>query len=290
MEKLQKQIRKLKNPSMLYFSADKEQIPPDYLQNSDDPIKAYCAYTRDLLIGLKDLVPAVRFGFGSFALLGPEWLAALGELLRLAREHGFYVLLDAPEMWSPRQAGLAADGLMCSEGIWKFDGLFLPCYMGSDILKPFVDKAKSGERDIFIAARTANKSATEIQDLLTGSRLVSTAVADMAKRLGENLIGRSGYSRIGVVGPATSADTLAALRSKYTAMFLLIDGFDYSGANAKICANAFDKLGHGAVACAGNSIVAAWKDSDLYNPDPVEQAVLAAERMKKNISRYVTIL
>lgn len=290
MEILQKRIRKLKNPSMIYFWADKEQIPPSYLKGGEAWLKAYCAYVKDLLAGLKNIVPAVRFGFGSFALLGPEGLTILGELLRFAREQGFYVLLDAPEMWSPRQAVLAAERLMESKNIWEFDGLFLPCYMGSDILKPFVDKVKRGDKDIFLAARTANKSATEIQDLLTGSRLVSTAAADLAKRLGENMIGHSGYSRVGIVGPATSADTLVSMRSKYPAMFLLIDGFDYSGANAKICANAFDKLGHGAIACAGNAIVAAWKDSDLYNPDPVEQAVLTAERMKKNISRYVTIL
>lgn len=290
MDKLQNRIRKLKNPSMVYFCADKVQIPQSYLDDGDSDIKAYCAYAKALLLGLKGVVPAVRFSLGSFSLFGTEGLDALMSLLRYALEQEYYVLLDAPEIWSTKQAELAADSLMCKESIWEFDGIFLPCYMGSDVLKPFVDKIKTAEKDIFIAVRTANRSATEIQDLLTGSRLVCTAAADMAKRLGENIIGRCGYSRVGVMGPATSAESLLALRSKYPAIFLLIDGFDYSGANAKICANAFDKLGHGAVACAGTSVIAAWKDSDLYNPDPVEQAVLAAERMKKNINRYVNIL
>jgi orotidine-5'-phosphate decarboxylase len=135
--------------------------------------------------------------------------------------------------------------------------------------------------------RTANKSASEIQDLLTGTRLVYTVVADMAKRLGEDMIARCGYSRIAGVGPATSAETLQQLRAKYPTMFLLIDGYDYSGANAKNCSMAFDKFGHGAVACASDCVLSAWLDD---SGDPVELAVMAAERMKKNLTRYIDIL
>ena len=138
--------------------------------------------------------------------------------------------------------------------------------------------------------RSANKSASEIQDLLTGSRLVYTAAADITKRLGEPLLGRCGYSRIAGVGPATSPDALLTLRNKYPNIFLLVDGCDYSGANAKNCALAFDKLGHGAIACAGDSVVAAWREADTYQIDAIALAIQAAERLKKNLNRYVTIL
>ena len=290
MEKLQKRIRKLKNPSMVCFCPDPEQVPQSYMERCKAPIQGYCAYAKDLLLSLKEIVSAVRFGFGDFALLGQEGLDVLAELLNFACDQEYYVLLDAPEMWSPRQAELAANRLMCRESLWNFDGLLLSCYAGSDVLKPFTEKIKTAGKDIFVAVRTANKSASEIQDLLTGSRLVYTAAADIVKRLGEGVLEHSGYSRVGIVGPATSSDALAAMRNKYPGTFILVDGFDYSGANAKICANAFDKLGHGAVACAGNYITQAWKDTDLFDPDPVELAVAAAERMKKNLSRYVTIL
>jgi len=73
-------------------------------------------------------------------------------------------------------------------------------------------------------------------------------------------------------------------------MFLMIDGFDYSGANAKNCSYAFDKLGHGAIACAGGMITAAWKEEKAAEEDAVVLAAQAAERMKKNLTRYVTIL
>ena len=160
-------------------------------------------------------------------------------------------------------------------------------YIGSEAVIPFAEAMKSNDKDLFLTLRTANKSASEVQDLLTGSRLVYTAVADMAKRLGENLMDRKGYSRIAGTGPATSAEKLQILREKYPSMFLLVDGYDYSGANAKNCSFAFDKLGHGAVVCAGSSILGAWKEE---MGDPVAQAVEAAQRMKKNLTRYIEIL
>lgn len=282
IDKLQNQIRKLKNPSMVMFSLDKEQVPPAYLDRESDWMKAYCAYVSDLLAELKDVVPGVRFNFGTFALMGTEGMDTLSELLNHSKEQGLYVLLDAPACYTPKDAELTANALFAN---WRFDGLVLSCYLGGDGIRPFLDQL--GQKALFVATRTGNKSAPELQDLLTGSRLVHMAAADMVKRLGESRMGKCGYSQLACLGPATSAESLRTLRSKNPAMFLLIDGFDYSGANAKNCSLAFDSLGHGAVACAGSSIVAAWTEE---TGDPIALAMEAAERMKKNLTRYIAIL
>lgn len=290
IDKLQNAIRKLKNPSAVMFSLDKRHIPCKILEENTSISIAYGRYAKDLLDALKGVVPAVRFGFGTFALQGREGLNTLTELLTYAKELGFYVLLDAPEMLSANEASLAADAFLNEDSIWTYDGLVISSYIGSDAVKPFANKLGDTEKDLFLVLRTANRTAPELQDLLTGSRLVYMVAADMAKRLGEGNVGRCGYSRIAGVGPATSADSLRALRSKYTAMFLLVDGYDYTGANAKNCSLAFDKLGHGALVCAGVSVVGAWMDDDSDSSDPICAAVSAAERMKKNLTRYVTVL
>ena len=287
IDRLQSQIRKLKNPSVVYFCLDKSYIPSAYLERCGGVIEAYCAYAKDLLNELKDIVPAVRFAFGTFALLGSDGLKALRELLALANELGYYILLDLPEITSPQEAVISADAAYGDAG-WSFDGLALSCYIGSDAVKPFLQYMEQNDKDLFLLLRTANKSAQELQDLLTGSRLVYTAAADIAKRVGQPFVGRSGFSRVAGFGPATSVDSLQALRSKYPELFLLVDGYDYTGANAKNCSYAFDKLGHGAVVCAGQSIIAAWKED--AGADCLAAAVLAAERMKKNLTRYITIL
>jgi hypothetical protein len=150
-------------------------------------------------------------------------------------------------------------------------------------------KGKTG-KDLFAVARTSNKSAPELQDLLTGSRLVHMAAADMVNRYAENLVGRSGYSQLGVVAAASTASCLRNLRAAYKSVFMLLDGYDYPNANAKNCSNAFDKLGHGAAAIAGVSIAAAWQEEPANEREFVRLAVEAANRMKKNLLRYITIL
>ena len=107
-------------------------------------------------------------------------------------------------------------------------------------------------------------------------------------RHGETVLGKFGYSGLGALAPAGSADSLRTLRGKYSRLFLLLDGYDYSFGNSKNCAQAFDKLGRGAAVCAGSSIAAAWQDAD--GKTPLEAATEAAEKMKRNLGRYVTIL
>ena len=221
---------------------------------------------------------------------GAKGMEVLRELLVTASQQGFYVLLDTPELLSAEAAEQAAEILFENGEAWPFNGLLLTFYIGSDALKPFVSKIKDRDQDLFLTIRTANRSASELQDLLTGSRLVYTAAADMAKRLGESVPGRFGYSRIAGMGPATSADVLRTLRGKYSELFLLVDGYEFSGANAKNCSFAFDQLGHGAIVCAGSTITAAWKNETDVDSDPSIMAQQAAERMKKNLSRYVTVL
>ena len=290
VDALQEKIRKLKNPSVVDFFARIEHIPAHIVDQEGSFIKAYGRFCTELLLALKDTVPAVRFSFGSFALLGAQGLDLLEVLTKTAKIAGFYVLLDAVETASVHGTQVAAQTMLSPDCPWKFDALVLSSYMGSDGIKPYADKLRDSDKALFVTIRTANRSAGELQDLMTGSRLMHLAKADVINLMGAGMTGRSGYSRIGGVGAATSADSLKKLRSKYPNMFLLVDGFDYPGANAKNCGYAFDKLGHGAAACAGTSVIAAWQETETEGLDYAEDAVRAAERMKKNLLRYITVL
>lgn len=289
IDSLQDKIRKLKNPSVIDFTVSKEQIPPHILYECASLAEAYGRFCRELLEGLKGIVPAVRFSVGTFALLGQQSIQMLAQTLHGAKELGFYVILDGIQILSPMQAKIEADSLFSPECDWEFDALVTSACIGSDGLKPFVAKIKQSDKALFAVLRTGNKSAAELQDLLAGPRLVHSAAADIVNRLGEPMPGRCGYNKLGGVAGASSADSLRTLRSKYNRVFLLLDGYDYPNANAKNCSFAFDKLGHGAAACAGSSVTAAWTEEGCEE-EYVALAVEAAERMKKNLSRYVTIL
>lgn len=282
----QEKIRKTKNPTVVELGLSVSQLPPQFSADA----AGYCAFCKELLAGLKGIVPAVRVSFSAFALLGAEGTAALADVLKTADNLGFYVILDAPEILSVRAAEWTAQALFGEGSAYPCDGLVIGSYLGSDMLKPFLPYCQDRKKELFVVARTANKSAPELQDLLAGSRMVHMAAADHVNRYGAETAGKFGYTRVGLLAGASAAQGLKNLRMKYPKLFLLLDGADYPNANAKNCSNAFDKFGHGAAACVSDSVTCAWKATESDGSDFVTHAVAAAERMKKNLTRYVTVL
>ena len=286
MDILQEKIRKTKNPSVLELALPVSDLPPQFARNAE----GFAHFCRALLEGMKGFIPAVRVSFSAFALMGHDGLYHLSETLKYAAEQGYYVLLDAPEVLSPASAKITADAIFGEGSVYPCDGLVISGYLGSDIIKPFLPYCKKGKKDLFVVARTANKSAPELQDLLAGTRLVHAAAADHVNRYGADTAGKFGYTNVGILAAASSAESLRSLRMKYPKLFLLLDGYDYPNANAKNCSNAFDKYGHGAAACGGTGITCAWKAAESDGADFLDHARAAAERMKKNLTRYVTVL
>lgn len=287
---LQDKIRKMKNPSMVDLALNSGDLPPSHLAQEGSAAAAYGRFCVELLEKLKGTVPAVRVGFTAFAVLGPEGISQMIRVLNRAKELGYYVALEGPYILSPMMATAVADAVFSGDAAYPCDGLIISACAGSDMLRPFLNYVNEGKKDLFPVVRTSNKSASEIQDLLTGSRLVHAAAADLINRYGVDNTGRCGYARVGVVAGANSVESLRNLRTRYPRLFLVLDDMDYSGCNSKICSNAFDKFGHGCVVCAGPTITAAWKNAESDGSDYLDHALAAAERMKKNLTRYVTVL
>jgi len=287
---LQDKIRKTKNPSIIDLALLGADIPAHLLAEEGSVAKGYGRFCKELLEKLKGTVPAVRIGFTAFSVLGPDGLSEMMAVLKVAKNMGYYVLLEAPHILSPMMAEATAQATFGDDAIYPCDGLIVTAYSGSDVIKPFLPYVTDGKKDLFCVVRTSNKSAPELQDLLSGSRLVHVAAADQINRFGGELTGKYGYARVSVVAGANSADSLKNLRSKYPRLFLLVDDMDYSGCNAKNCSYAFDKFGHGAAVCAGPTVTLAWKAAETDGADYLDQALAAAERMKKNLTRYTTIM
>lgn len=285
VDKLQEKIRKLKCPVIVDLSMKAEHIPPALLAGKTEKEACY-AYCLELLAGLKGTVPGVRFCFDQWALMnGLEELAAL---LRRAGELGYYVLLDGPAILTPWAAERAA--ALLSEGSqWPCDGMIVSPYIGSDAMKHFLPHCNK-DKSVFFAVRCPNRSAAELQDLMTGSRLVYTAAAEQVDRMAQNYIGKSGYSQVAALTAGTNNNAVMGLRGKHKRLFLLVDGLDYPGGNGKICSYGFDKLGHGCAISAGPVITAAWRADGAEDEDYVALAVQAAERIRVNMNRYITIL
>ena len=285
MDVLKNKIRKLRNPSALTIAPTLDSLPPQYLTEFDSPVLGMGEYCRRSLEALKGLLPAVKVSFSAFALLGPEGLTQLQSVLDKAKELGYYVILD----WQRQEdesAAKAAAKLIFSGGIWKCDGVVLSCYPGSGSIKPYITEANKEKKDVYVVLKTGGKSGSELQDLQTGGRTVYTAAADLLARWGDQTLERCGYSRVAGVGSASHLASLRTLREKYPKLFLLVDGLEAGNANARNASFAFDNMGGGALVCS--NLLTAW----IENPanDPIEEVVAASQRMKRNVTTYVTVL
>ena len=286
---LHEKVRKLKNPSMIDLGIKPDLLPDHLMTEEGSAVRAYGRFCRELIENLEGIVPALRFPFGDFALYGAEGMVLLSALLKQAKGSGYYVVLESPDSCAPWAAERAAEMIFGGEE-YPCDALIVSPYIGSDGIRPFLPYCKDNNKALFVIVRSPNKSALELQDLMTGSRLVHGAAAELVNRHGEAILSKSAYSQVGALVSAGAPQSIKTLRTKYNRMYLLVDGLDYPSANSKNCSNAFDRFGYGAVVCAGVSVTAAWKEAESDGTDFAAHAVQAAERMKKNICRYITIL
>lgn len=285
---LQEKIRSMKNPTVLGLSPTKDLIPPQLFEGRDTA-GAYEAFCCSLLEDLKDIIPAVQVQAVCFAVLGPRGQEALKRVVDCAKALGYYVIVDADLSLPPQLAQTVAEEYFGSDSFGG-DAITLNGYLGSDSVKPFVPACKKTGRDVFVMVKSPNRSGSEVQDLICGGRLVHTAMADLVSRWGQDLFGRFGYSQVGAIVGAPHADAIRTLRSKYNRIFFLVTGYDSQSGNAKTASYAFDRMGHGAAVCAARYILGAWKQEGADPADYIALCRAAAERMKKNLSKYILIM
>lgn len=287
---LQEKIRTRKNPIVLSIEPAPNLIPPFLYEECDTLAQCYDRFCRGLLESLAGILPGVRFCLSSFLALGPDGFRILPPLMAYAKALDYYVILDGlPEGWSEVGQSLA-ESVFGSNAFYPADSVMLNGYCGSDSMSFWLPYCKGGGKSMFVLAKSPNRSSVEIQDLYLGGRLVHTAMADLIGHWGSDGKMAGGYTDVGAVVGAPYPESIRNLREKYTRMFLLVTGVDSSRASPKKCVPAFDRFGHGAAVCAGNSILGAWRAEGADGRDYPEKAKEAVQKLLKNLNRYMTIL
>lgn len=301
---LQQKIRKLKNPTMLCLCPYYDQLPlflreQAQAQHGDTPAavgEAFRVFCRAILDAVAGVVPAVSVETACFTAYGADGTAAMQDVLAYAKEKDFYVLLDTMRCDIAPNAEILSES--CFGGIpigenrftpYPCDGVLLSSYLGSDAVKPFT-RFCAGGKNVFLLSHSSNKSAREVQDLLSGDRVVYQVMADLAMRWSTDLFGANGYSEIGLAVGANNVPVLKDLRARYDRLFFLVPGFGAQGAGAKDVQHAFDRMGHGAAIMAGRSILYAFRKREGDEKDYAQAARSAAEKMREQILGYITVI
>ncbi|MBR6118753.1 MAG: orotidine-5'-phosphate decarboxylase [Oscillospiraceae bacterium] len=300
---LQNRIRKLKCPIVVGLDPTRELIPPELLAECVSRLgpgpealaESYGRFCRGLLEALRKTVPAVKLQSACFEALGWQGVKIMQELLAYAKKLGYYVLLETMRADVGHIAALSAQSAFGGldfggERVFPYpcDALVLNGYLGSDGIKPYLPYVKENGKNLFVVVKSSNKSSSEVQDLLSGDRVIHTAMADLTLRWSTELFGSCGYGEVGAVVGLSSPAAVQALRKRYDSLFFLVPGYGAQGGVAKHASYAFDRLGHGAAVCASRSILGAWREQ--AGTDYPAAALAAVEKMKKQLESYVTVL
>ena len=308
-DRLQEKIRRKKNPTVAGLDPRLEFIPQfikdaafaEYGMTLKGAAEAYRQFCRGLIDALCDVVPAVKPQSAYFEQLGSAGIAALEDIVAYAKEKDLYVIMDAKrgDIGTTCEAyaqaylgGIRVDGENLLSP-FDCDAVTINGYLGTDGMKPFTALCKERDKAVFLLVKTSNPSSKELQDLISGDRVVHTAMADLAVRLTskEQLMGPSGWSSIGAVVGATHPADLKNLRAKYPSLFFLVPGYGAQGGKARDVQYAFDRFGHGAIVNSSRGIMCAWQKIEGSDGRDYQEAARAeAIRMRDDIGRFVTVL
>ncbi len=302
---LQDKIKEKKNPTVAGLDARVEYVPPSILKKHIDrageTLEAAAAAVQEfdcgLIDALADVVPAVKPQAAYFEMLGWRGMKALEEITTYAKSKDLFVIADVKRgdigttatAYSEAWLGSTQVG-STSCPVFDADCVTLNGYMGSDAVKPFLEDCTKRDKCAFVLAKTSNPSSKELQDIVAGDRLVYTVMGDLIQRWGQGTEGRYGYQALGAVVGATHPSVLKELRRRLDRTFFLVPGYGAQGGTAADVRSAFDELGRGAIVNASRSIMCAWQKTGKDGSDYQDAARAAAEKMRDEIKRYVTIL
>ena len=302
---LQDKIKEKKNPTVAGLDARVEYVPPSILKKHIDrageTLEAAAAAVQEfdcgLIDALADVVPAVKPQAAYFEMLGWRGMKALEEITAYAKSKDLFVIADVKRgdigttatAYSEAWLGSTQVG-STSCPVFDADCVTLNGYMGSDAVKPFLEDCTKRDKCAFVLAKTSNPSSKELQDIVAGDRLVYTVMGDLIQRWGQGTEGRYGYQALGAVVGATHPSVLKELRYRLDRTFFLVPGYGAQGGTAADVRSAFDELGRGAIVNASRSIMCAWQKTGKDGSDYQDAARAAAEKMRDEIKRYVTIL
>jgi orotidine-5'-phosphate decarboxylase len=261
-------------------------MPPDLAERAasgpDGLYSALSDFCLGIVLEVADLVPAVKPNIAFFEAFGLPGLSVYQSLCLAAANQGLLVigdvkrgdigstaaayaagLLDRPRPEPDRPPGLGGGERLQRETgalLGPHDALTLNPYLGSDSVKPFIERGCGRGQGFFVLVKTSNPSSAELQDLrLDGGGTVAERAAGLARDWGRDKIGASGLSAVGAVVGATHPAELGRFRELMPDSPFLVPGYGAQGGSAAAAAAAFRADGSGAVVNASRSVIQAWK-------------------------------
>lgn len=280
---LMEAIDKKQNPSIVGLDPRIESVP-DSVKQGKTPAEAFLAFNKDIIDAVADIVPAVKPQNAFYEQYGVEGIKSYIETVKYAKSKGLVVVGDVKrnDIGSTAKAYAAAH---LGEA-FGFDAVTVNAYLGTDGIKPFLEKTPEG-KGLFVLVKTSNPSSGELQDkLLDDGRSVYEAMAELVDGWGKESLGSRGYNSVGAVVGATYPKEAELLRKIMPKTIFLVPGYGAQGGGADDVVPCFNSDGYGAIVNSSRGIIFAYQKQGGEHDEAAGKAAEAMrEDLKKSLSK-----
>ena len=235
------------------LDSDHDKIP-ECIKNAYVEPWGIHGFNTAIIDATRDIVCAYKPNIAFYEAQGSKGLEVLSSTISYIHQVARYVpvILDAKraDIDNTNNGYVKAAFEICGA-----DALTVSPYLGSEALKPFLERTDKG---IFVLCRTSNKGAGEFQDLIVGTSRLYQVVADRVA----NAWNKNG--NCGLVVGATTPEELEQVRRIVGDMPILIPGIGAQGGDVEKTVRAsLNKLGAGIVVNSSRGIIFASNGADF---------------------------
>ncbi len=270
---------KEKSPVCVGLDPNVEKLPEGISKDAAG-MQEFC---KGIIDAVKDTACCVKPQMAYFEQLGWEGMKVFWETCAYAKEQNLIVIADGKRNDIGSTCDAYAEAYL--NEMSPIDALTVSPYLGTDGIKPFIERCAKNDKGIFVLIKTSNPSSGELQDLPCGDEVVHEHMAQIIESEAAQQLGpETSFSCIGAVVGATYPEEMKYLRTLMPHSIFLIPGYGAQGGGAADIANGFIGDGTGAVVNSSRGIIFASTGSDWK-----EAARGAAESMAKDLSGVLQI-
>ncbi|MCK5762834.1 MAG: orotidine-5'-phosphate decarboxylase [Clostridiales bacterium] len=236
---------------------------PEYIKDGfDSSYGKLMVFGKEIIDGVYDVVPAVKFQIAYFESYGLDGMRAFKDLIAYAKEKKLYVIADVKRGDIGSTAEAYARAYFSKGSDFEVDCITINPYLGDDNNNAFYNLAKENDKGVFVLVKTSNNTSGQLQDLKSDNQEIYKYVANNIK---ENKFYETDhiYSGIGAVVGATYPKQLSEIREMLPQSVFLIPGYGAQGGKAEDIKGAFDSNGLGAVVNSSRGIIYSYEKFGL---------------------------
>lgn len=257
---------------------------PKYILEEKNISDAIFYFNKEIIDKTFDVVACFKVQIAYYEALGIDGMIAYKNTLEYLRKKDAIIIADVKR--GDISATAAQYAKAHFEGDFEADFITLNPYMGMDSIEPYLEYLKEKNKGVFVLLRTSNEGAYDFENLeISNGDKVFNVVGDKIQKLGYELKGECGYSKIGGVVGCTHLEEGQNIRNKYSDMFFLIPGYGAQGGSAKDIKTYLNN-GNGGVVNSSRAILLAYKKENREK----EFALCAREaaiKMRDDINKEI---